>query len=230
MGELGRRSIVSGTEGIGGAAGPWGTGPSAETAVPAEATPEAPEDAAAPPAPAPAPPGPGAPPAAADAHADSLRDRLEATLGGVAPRPAPADPALDAAKREVIDIVAQDPESLRRVDSWLKALPGALGVSGSIRNLGYIFTGQDPSEPAIAAKACTGIADATSSAIARGIDAGRIPGVARATTIDRQGTLGTFHTATLVTLKDGREFVFDWHATLDPRNPQVMPKSQWLPH
>jgi hypothetical protein len=71
------------------------------------------------------------------------------------------------------------------------------------------------------------IADATATALKKAVTEGTIEGVIDAETIRRK-RLGTHHTATLVTLEDGRELVFDWHATLHPANPEVMPKEQWL--
>jgi hypothetical protein len=166
-----------------------------------------------------------------DIGASILAARAARPSGGFAAiGAAPADPkTLDPkVSKAIIASVMRDEESFKRIDSWLAtALPDGLGITGSLRNWGYVLTAQDPTSDRIANKVCTGIAEATWKAIERGMKDGTMPEVARADTIDRK-RMGVYHTATLVTLKDGREFVFDWHATLNPANPAIMPKADWL--
>ncbi len=144
------------------------------------------------------------------------------------PPPQAPDPKivdLGKVKAKIIEVVATDATCKERIDSWLAtALPDGLGVAGSIRNLWYIATFRDPTAPEIAAKVCTGIADATANAIEKG----KVDGVKRVTVISRV-RCAVHHTATHVILTDGREVVFDWHATLNSRNPCIMPKEAWLP-
>jgi hypothetical protein len=131
------------------------------------------------------------------------------------------------AAMQIVAAVRSDPECLRRIKS---VIPDLGGYAGSVRNLGYIFTFQDPTDPETAAKVCTGIAEQTMTAINNALGpidhAGRpekgsaIPDVESANTIDRVH-LSTHHTATLVSMKDGTEYVFDWHATLNVENPLI---------
>ncbi len=153
----------------------------------------------------------------------------------------------------VIAIVARDPASVARISGWTQDpdssgprnssklsdfIPTQLGWTGSVRNLLYIVTGEDASDPEIAAHACTGIAEATSAAINRAIDpknrsknrpdADRLEVVRRAATIDRVSpVVGVYHTATLVITKEGGAAVFDWHATLEVENPMISKVSDW---
>ncbi|MEM7623067.1 MAG: hypothetical protein AAF235_07660 [Planctomycetota bacterium] len=129
----------------------------------------------------------------------------------------------------VRDVVARDKRCIQLIVKGFYGggLLGAAGLAGSARNLSYIITGADPSEPEIAQYACTGIANATSAVINAAIKAGNLKGVTSATTIDRQaGMLGVHHTATHVILPGGSA-VFDWHATLEVQNPMVFRTMNW---
>ncbi len=132
----------------------------------------------------------------------------------------------------VIEVVSKDPESVSRISSWLgDVMPSSLGWTGSVRNWFYVFTGEDPTEPDVAAKVCTGIADATAAAINRAIKSEKDPlrGIRRATTIDRASPhIGVHHTATHVLTDEGGEAVFDWHATLEIDNPMISKVADWL--
>ncbi|USN98079.1 MAG: hypothetical protein H6810_07770 [Phycisphaeraceae bacterium] len=132
----------------------------------------------------------------------------------------------------VIRVVKNDPTSVSRVSSWLSSvMPTGLGWTGSVRNLGYVVTLQDPTDPTTAAKVCTGIAEATSTAINRAIKSDKVPlvGVKAATMIDRVSPhAGVYHTATKVVTAEGGEAVFDWHATLEIDNPMISKVDDWL--
>jgi hypothetical protein len=123
----------------------------------------------------------------------------------------------------VVDIVAADPESNRRIDSNIDGLiPASWGVAGGVRNAGYVALYMasfgrfgDPTDVEYADRVCTGIADATSKAIDKAVqnrDA-RVRRVRRAGVVDRT-RYGTAHTATSVMMIDGQTHVIDWHATL----------------
>lgn len=140
---------------------------------------------------------------------------------------------------EIVNAVAADAESLRRIQEGAivaDKLPDSWGINGSIRNWGYVACNMasfgnacDPRDAAYAEKVCTGITDATIKAITdasncRKALAGRIKKV---TSISRVGFMGTDHTATEVIMDDGSEYVFDWHATLNPRNPMLHKAADW---
>jgi hypothetical protein len=130
----------------------------------------------------------------------------------------------------IVDVVAADPEAVKRIDSNIDGLvPASWGVAGGLRNAGYValnmvtFGGYaDPTEKEFADRVCTGIADATSAAINKAVKAkdARLRRVAAAATVDRNHR-ATAHTATSVTMIDGQIHVIDWHATLDERNPML---------
>jgi hypothetical protein len=129
---------------------------------------------------------------------------------------------------QIIQIVAQDPESLHRANSWLGKIPTDTGTAGVVRNfsmvLGSIATlGQskafDPSErDQIAYQySCDGIAEATSKAIRR-----RLPTVAHLVSVDAQAReRGYSHTGTLIMMDDKTKYVLDWWKTLNVRDPFV---------
>ncbi|HEX8484371.1 hypothetical protein [Sphingomonas sp.] len=127
--------------------------------------------------------------------------------------------------REIVRAVKRDPECQRRINSFLSAVPAGLGISGSLRNWGYVLTNRDPTEVDTANMVCTGIADATMKAI--GTDSlcrAALRRIDRADTIDRLH-LGTHHTATSIKMADGKTYVFDWHATLNIGNPLLYPSA-----
>ena len=126
---------------------------------------------------------------------------------------------------QIVSSVKSDSESVRRIDSWIKkVVPDHWGISGGIRNLGYLLTLQDPSDPSIAAKVCYGIAMATSERIER--SRGFIREVARAGLVDRAHR-GVAHVGTLVVMRDGSSYVFDWHATLNVDDPLISRALDW---
>lgn len=137
----------------------------------------------------------------------------------------------------IVEVVAAHPPSIARIqkDPWrdsalTHALPDSWGATGASRNWRLVLTGRDPTDPAIAATVCTGIADSTMEALTKALNGrpGALPGVKSINVLSRNGTLGTDHTATLIVMADGTEYVFDWHATLNPRNPMISKKRDWL--
>lgn len=144
-----------------------------------------------------------------------------------------------AEANEMVNAVLADAESLRRIREGniiADKVPDSLGISGSIRNWGYvacnIATGGsacDPREAEYAESVCTGIADQTAKAISeaakcRVLLASRLE---QATVLSRLGFMGTDHTATHIIMVDKTEYVFDWHATLNPRNPMIHKAADW---
>lgn len=128
----------------------------------------------------------------------------------------------------IVNLICNDADSIKRIDSNIDGvLPDSWGISGSLRNWGYVLGGMatfgywgDPTEEEFADRVCTGIADATSQAINRAIKAvdPKLRSIKKATTVSRN-RLGTAHTATVVIMIDDAEHVFDWHATLSAENP-----------
>jgi hypothetical protein len=126
--------------------------------------------------------------------------------------------SIDAARR-IVATVEADAACHAQINSWLRRLPAYWGISGTVRNLGRFVTFQDPSDEKIAAEACTGITIATVKALEQKLSsASGIPEVKSAERIDRYHPN---HTATKVTMEDGSAYVFDWHATLNVRNPLI---------
>jgi hypothetical protein len=104
-----------------------------------------------------------------------------------------------------------------------------LGIAGDLRNWLLVAMGNDGSEPESAAIVCVGIASATASDIQSYIQAGKLPDVEAVSTCDRSPpTVEAYHTATLVTMMDKTQYVFDWHATLNPNDPWISRLAEWL--
>jgi hypothetical protein len=130
-----------------------------------------------------------------------------------------------ATAQKIVATVKADAESVRRIDSWVKkVVPDHWGAAGGIRNLGYLLSFQDPSDPSVAAKVCYGIAMATSSRIEA--SKGHIREIRRAGLADRAHR-GVEHVGTLVEMHDGTTYVFDWHATLNADDPLISRVQDW---
>jgi hypothetical protein len=126
----------------------------------------------------------------------------------------------------IIRCVEADPECVRLINSWLrKVLPDRWGVAGGLRNLGYIASFQDPTDPKVAEMVCVGIAKATAMRIYR-YRGKALEGV-RGTRLADRKHLGVDHTATLVEMTDNTAYVFDWHATLNASNPLIGKPADW---
>lgn len=128
---------------------------------------------------------------------------------------------------KVLELVKNDPEVLKRLESYLDdVLPDSWGIAGSLRNIGYIMTLKDPSEPEIENKVCTGISRAVAEVIQKQIKAGNPDFInfEMANTVDRDmdTIIGKIaHTATVIKMKNGESFVLDYHHTLNIENPMV---------
>jgi len=138
----------------------------------------------------------------------------------------------------IATVVSNDPEASKRIDSNIDGLiPASWGISGGLRNAGYVAMGMvtlgnyaDPSEPEFANRVCTGISDAASAALNRSVAIGnaRLQSIKSAVPISRLLS-GVDHTAVQVEMQDGQKHVFDWHATLDADNPMVFQSpAKWL--
>jgi hypothetical protein len=140
----------------------------------------------------------------------------------------------------MVQAVANDNESVRRIHEGsvvADILPDAIGLNGSVRNWGYVACGMvtfgkacSPLNEEYANKVCTGITNATSTAIKNAVQCrvALVSRVANVGSISRVGFMGTDHTATHIIMTDGTEYVLDFHATLNSRNPMVHKATDWL--
>jgi hypothetical protein len=127
----------------------------------------------------------------------------------------------------IVDAVRRDATCQMNINSGLRRLPASWGISGTLRNIGYYVSHQDPTDPAVAKCACSGIGDATRRAIENTLKGN--PGIPEVQAVERLDRLGLVdHSATKITMQDGSSFVFDWHATLNARNPLIFTESDWL--
>ncbi len=184
--------------------------------------------------------------------------QASATPNGGPPKPLEVEPPFDweRTKIQIIEAVAGDAECRRRIDSWLATvLPDGLGVAGSLRNIWLMtggakgiltpYVGPQPTNPwyeaykvlrdgpndEFTSKVCTGIAGQSMTAIKAAMEAKKIGGLTTCDTITRTyNPIGVrcIHDATKVVAKDGKAWVFDWHATLNVRNPVIQPRDEWL--
>lgn len=134
----------------------------------------------------------------------------------------------------IVDTVAADALSTTRInksnaDSVLtRVMPESWGASGAMRNWGFIAVGASPDMDQAGQFVCVGIQQATEKALESKLKTpGGLPGVKSVGEASRNGTLGTYHVATLITMDDGSEYVFDWHATLNTRNPMISRHADW---
>lgn len=140
--------------------------------------------------------------------------------------------------KSIANVVIRDSESSKRISSDVASmLPSSWGIAGGLRNAGYVALGMatlgnygDPSEAEFADRVCTGISDACSAAINAAVAAKdpSVRRVARATPISRVYR-GVDHTAVQIAMIDKQNHVFDWHATLEARNPMLFASTaDWL--
>lgn len=129
--------------------------------------------------------------------------------------PDPVDHAVVVAGRDADLVSRADDPSYRFLGGW----------AGAARNAVGMLKGEDPGDPAVAAKVCTGIAERAAQVLEAARRRGELPGVDAVRTIERRTVTGRddaltpYHTAVAVTLEGGEEVVLDWHATLDIAHP-----------
>jgi len=135
---------------------------------------------------------------------------------------------VDEAKA-IVNAVASDKECKRRINSVLSVVPSSLGISGGIRNFGMAVINTysmnkffDPSDPEIDAIVCTGIAEQTAKAIAKAAKTDPALRNVKGTNTISRVLNGVDHTATLI-IMNTKSYVFDWHASLDVKDPQMYP-------
>ena len=140
------------------------------------------------------------------------------------PEPSPPEPAPPDPVQAAVQVAAEDPELEVRVDDPGYRVFGSM--AGGVRNLMSMIRAEDPGDPAVAARACTGIAERAVEVLIAAIERGALPGVVAAEAVERRsvpersGWLTPYHTAVLLTLSSGAKVVLDWHATLDVDAPR----------
>ena len=130
---------------------------------------------------------------------------------------------------QIVQIVADDPESKSRVNSWLNKIDIAdSGAAGVVRNyaIGFAdvftfgkFKALDPSEQDQMAYlySCDGIAEATTNAIKP-----KIATVPHLVSVEPQAReKGFSHTGTMITMDDETKYFLDWWKSLNIRDPFV---------
>ena len=98
-------------------------------------------------------------------------------------------------------------------------------LAGAVRNV--FLLPFDVEDPKVSKLLCVGIACETVVAIHAAMKTGRLPNIASCSSIHRVFK-GTHHDATWVRMKDDREYVFDWHATLKVRDPAISKAADWM--
>jgi len=135
--------------------------------------------------------------------------------------------------KAIVDVVALDKEAQRRIDSVLAyALPDALGGAGGIRNFGFAlvetYFGDGNPTKEQDSLVCYGITEHTSQLINTAIKKSKqdsmLRTIKKASYVNRD-LYGMPHQATLVCFQDDTQVVFDWHATLNSKNPLIYPSS-----
>ena len=105
---------------------------------------------------------------------------------------------------------------------------------GGARDFGYALCNTlsfdkfcNPADPEFEKKSCTGISRKAAELINNAIKKGKLPGVKEAGEITRDPPWRPHHVAVQVEFEDGTTVVLDWHASLDPNNPQVSSVTEW---
>lgn len=141
--------------------------------------------------------------------------------------------------KEIIDIVSHDTKSTESISSVFSYFGS---IAGSVRNaamvgadlpanlvnfLGLETTKNFPEGTWNREKwICSGIAKLTTEAINKAVlIQKKLPKVRFAREIKRTG--GNDHYATQLVMRDGSDYIFDWHATLNVRNPRIYRVRNW---
>jgi hypothetical protein len=100
--------------------------------------------------------------------------------------------------------------------------------SGGARNLFLNqIAGLDEKDETFIRVSCTGIAQRTQAVVFVGAMKGDLPKVRSASIVSRTVN-GFAHNATGVSMKDGCDYVFDWWPTLNPSNPIISRRVEWM--
>jgi hypothetical protein len=139
--------------------------------------------------------------------------------------------------QKIIDVVAADAECWRAIDpnpnkyDPLRAVGQKVAefaqISGGLRNAAMLAAGKGQGDEVFDRKICLGIALVTQKAILKAVTARQLPEVLSCAGLHRVHW-GIHHQATWVRMADDTEYVFDWHATLNVRNPSISKAPNWL--
>jgi len=155
----------------------------------------------------------------------------------------------------IVSVVKNDPTCKKNISSVLAyILPDDAGVTGATRNflmvladspnylledvvnfVGGLDTAKERyvapklfpnTDPNVDKLICTGIADATAAVISTALKTNRaLDLVETAAMLSRE--TGISHAGTHITMKDGTDYVFDWHTTLAPEDPTIYLTKNW---
>jgi hypothetical protein len=121
--------------------------------------------------------------------------------------------------------------TLDKIGEWTNPLSSKVieftGTAGSLRNAFMMLAGKGPGDPVFDERICLGIAAVSVKAIHGAMRAGNIPEVRSCSGTHRRHW-GIEHEATWIRTADDGEYVFDWHATLKPRNPMISKIDDWM--
>jgi hypothetical protein len=146
--------------------------------------------------------------------------------------------------RKIVEAVAVDPNcrssiepnnALNQMGSILN--PGTdlllrfTHLAGPVRNIPLVAKGiiqgkNLEDDPEATAKLCIGITAVTVKAIHNAIRQSKLPEVHGCSGTHRVHW-GVHHEATWIRMKDGSEYVFDWHATLKINDPVISKADDW---
>lgn len=101
------------------------------------------------------------------------------------------------------------------------------GTAGAVRNFAMIMALKGPGDPVFDERICLGITAVTVKAIHRAMRAGKLPAIRSCSGVHRRHW-GVEHEATWLRAADDSEYVFDWHATLKPRDPRISKLDDWM--
>ncbi len=108
---------------------------------------------------------------------------------------------------------------------------GSFWLAGTIRNLILILGQVDKVD--LDRVSCVGISMTTAEVLSEVLNKGsssqraKLAGVRNVSTCHRVSGGGVHHNATWVVMKDMSEYVFDWHPTLQTRNPLISRRADW---
>jgi hypothetical protein len=129
------------------------------------------------------------------------------------------------AVRQIVIVVSNDPECVRRVNSWIRgpvfgAFAGPARDFGlALGNVATLTTAFDPQDVESVAYqySCAGIAAATAIGIRQAIDA--VPDVIAV--VEQSREVGHAHSGTMIRMRDKTQYVLDWWKSLDVWNPRI---------
>jgi hypothetical protein len=130
----------------------------------------------------------------------------------------------------IVDVVAADVCCQAVINDPL-AWGGSFWLAGTIRNLALILGQVDKND--LDRISCIGISMTTAEVLQAALTRGsagmkaKLSNVRNVSTCGRISSYGVHHHATWIVMKDMTEYVFDWHPTLNTRNPIISRRADW---